>query len=272
MSDAKVRYFDFTPVDYLEGISDLDDSAQVAVYTVAFVTMQARGGPILDDAAWLGRVAHIRTEPQSRAALDALIAKGKLFVTDGGKLFNRRVETDLKRSVERIEQARINGRQGGRPPKRAPLETKSRRGRDVVETSSRSTDNEQNQPVRKPNGSDSPISNPQSVSKTPTTDLTTTAGKPESVRAATARLIPDDWQPSGELLARIRKGRPDLVGKFYDERLQDFREWCAAKAVTTHHVESTFSTFMRNSKAAPKQSETDAREKIKAAKDKWGIT
>ena len=65
----KVRYYPFSPVDYLEGISDLDNANQISLYTVAFVTMQARTGPIQNDAAWLGKKAKIRTTPLARRAL-----------------------------------------------------------------------------------------------------------------------------------------------------------------------------------------------------------
>lgn len=58
-------------------------------------------------------------------------------------------------------------------------------------------------------------------------------------------LITEAWEPSKEAIAKLRRGRPDLVGKSYDERMQDFREWCSAKAVMSHNFESSWSSFMR---------------------------
>jgi uncharacterized protein YdaU (DUF1376 family) len=64
-------------------------------------------------------------------------------------------------------------------------------------------------------------------------------------RASLARLIPEDWQPVAADLAALRKERPDVVGEVYERRLRDFRDWCRAKAVTSHDIASTWRSFMR---------------------------
>ena len=64
-------------------------------------------------------------------------------------------------------------------------------------------------------------------------------------RASRARLIPEDWQPAAADLAALRQERPDVVGEVYERRLRDFRDWCRAKAVTSHDIASTWRSFMR---------------------------
>ena len=62
--------------------------------------------------------------------------------------------------------------------------------------------------------------------------------------------------PTEEDLREMRKGRPDLVGAFYEQRLEDFRDWCRARAITSHDVASTWRVFMRKTHAAETQSES----------------
>lgn len=72
-----------------------------------------------------------------------------------------------------------------------------------------------------------------------------------------ASLIRDDWQPSEIAVAQLRKGRPDLVGAFFDQRMLDFRLWCRDKAVMSHDHEAAWLGFMGKSRAAPKASDDD---------------
>jgi uncharacterized protein YdaU (DUF1376 family) len=64
-------------------------------------------------------------------------------------------------------------------------------------------------------------------------------------RAPQAKLIPDDWLPGEADLLALRRERPDVVGEVYERRLRDFRDWCRAKAVTSHDIASTWRSFMR---------------------------
>jgi hypothetical protein len=43
----------------------------------------------------------------------------------------------------------------------------------------------------------------------------------------------------------LRQERPDVAGEVYDRRLRDFRDWCRAKAVTSHDIAATWRSFMR---------------------------
>ena len=64
-------------------------------------------------------------------------------------------------------------------------------------------------------------------------------------RETPAKLIREDWQPAEPDLVALRQERPDVVGEVYERRLRDFRDWCRAKAVTSHDITSTWRSFMR---------------------------
>jgi hypothetical protein len=82
---ATARYFDLHPVEFLEGMSDLDDEVQVAVYCIVIMLIYARRGPVANDAKWIAGLAKVRYRTTCRKALDALVAKGKLFVDEDGQ-------------------------------------------------------------------------------------------------------------------------------------------------------------------------------------------
>lgn len=89
-----------------------------------------------------------------------------------------------------------------------------------------------------------------SPSPTPTpSPATATLSGSSSAREPRARLIPEDWLPSELDLAALAKERPDVVGELYERRMRDFRDWCRAKAVTSHDVASTWRSFMRRTDA-----------------------
>ena len=68
-----------------------------------------------------------------------------------------------------------------------------------------------------------------------------------------AGLIPLDWEPSAADLAALRKGRPDLTGPWYETQMAEFRDWCSARAVTSHDPTATWRGFMRKAKPPPDQ-------------------
>lgn len=91
-----------------------------------------------------------------------------------------------------------------------------------------------------------------------TTPCVTTTARDRATHTGRVGLVPLDWEPSEADLTALRKGRPDLVGDWYTTRMQDFRDWCASAAVTSHDVAATWRGFMRKSRNAPKGMETDA--------------
>jgi hypothetical protein len=139
---ATARYFDLHPVEFLEGMSDLDDEVQVAVYCIVIMLIYARRGPVANDAKWIAGLAKVRYRTTCRKALDALVAKGKLFVDDDGKLMNRRAAKVLSLTTDRIQKARTNGRLGGRPQHRESTGRASGGGREVAARQTRFVENQ----------------------------------------------------------------------------------------------------------------------------------
>lgn len=88
------------------------------------------------------------------------------------------------------------------------------------------------------------------------TESETDADSGERVPAGQAMAVTERWQPSEVALGRLRKGRPDLVGPLYEQRLQEFRLWCRANAVASHDPEATWMGFMLKTRASPAQSAT----------------
>lgn len=100
------------------------------------------------------------------------------------------------------------------------------------------------------NGNHSAIpSNANNLKQSKATDDSESESESERERETHKRngapRIAKDWEPSEEGIRLLRVARPDLVGKRFSDRMQDFREWCLAKAVTSHDPESSWSSFMR---------------------------
>jgi len=95
--------------------------------------------------------------------------------------------------------------------------------------------------------SDAPI--PQPVPNRPSSKiLCVSQSAPAGATQPQAQRIGEDWIPSEAAIATLRSTMPWLTGALYDERMQDFREWCRAKAVTTADPEATWSSFMRKTR------------------------
>lgn len=96
---------------------------------------------------------------------------------------------------------------------------------------------------------DGPSPSPTTVTTTPTV---TTSARGRASQPGRASLIRDDWEPTEAAIAELRKGRPDVAGDYFEQRMTDFRLWCRGNAVMSHDVEATWLGFMRKSRAAPK--------------------
>ncbi|MFZ5783973.1 MAG: DUF1376 domain-containing protein [Pseudomonadota bacterium] len=81
-----------------------------------------------------------------------------------------------------------------------------------------------------------------------TTESVANSARTRASQSGRAVLITEEWQPDEALIGQLRKGRPDLVGKLFDDRMQDFRLWCREKATTSHDPAATWLGFMRKTK------------------------
>jgi uncharacterized protein YdaU (DUF1376 family) len=117
---AKVRHVDFYPDEYVAGVGGKLSAVEQGVYWMLCSLIYSRGGPVDDDHAWLARLfagTHWRT---IRAAVDDLIAKGKVERVGDGKhpqLMVMRCADELQKALTRSSRAVENGSKGGRPTK-----------------------------------------------------------------------------------------------------------------------------------------------------------
>lgn len=186
------------------------------------------------NAGWLpnddGLLAQIaKCTPREWKAERAVYAA--FFQVTDERWTHKRVTQEWERAQRLTEQRRAAG-----------AESAAKRQRNRNERSTSVVTGEQRN--ARPSQSPSPSSE--------TTTLTVTPSAPaRATHTGWACPIPDDWTPSEPALARLRTGRPDLVGAYYEQRMVAFRSWCKAKAITSHDFEATWMGFMVQSHAAP---------------------
>lgn len=119
----KVRHVDYSPDEFLVGISGLTTADQVAVYWVicSLIYSTGRSIPVADER--IRKFANV-SESRLNRAVDALLFSGKLLL-NGNFLVNPRAEIEIERAKKRSETSRANGKLGGRPPNESPKTTNS---------------------------------------------------------------------------------------------------------------------------------------------------
>jgi hypothetical protein len=158
--------------------------------------------------------AAVGRPPKEIARLvDELLGAGAASLDDQGRLLNRRMVRQAELSRKRSNAA---SKRGSKPPAK---------------------------PQAKP-----PPSSRLPDSKTPESPLSHSP-----TRASIAQPVPDDWQPSESARQQLRMARPDLDEEAVERRLLEFRNWCAAKALTTHNADATWLNFMMRTHAKSEQ-------------------
>lgn len=95
-------WFKCNPADLLDGLLDLPSDEQ-GPYMTALALIYVRGGPLPDDARWLAGNCRLSVR-RWNVVRAALIVKGKLYLTDDGRLMNARAAKELaKRSGDNPE-------------------------------------------------------------------------------------------------------------------------------------------------------------------------
>lgn len=119
MSDL-ARYVDYRPDEMIAGVAAQLDPEEFGVYWMICTLIYSKRGPIDDDMEWLAGLFR-KTNPRTvRAALDRLVARGKVHriqVEGTSKLMVERCRTELEKTAKRISSSSENGAKGGRKPK-----------------------------------------------------------------------------------------------------------------------------------------------------------
>jgi hypothetical protein len=152
---------------------------------------------------------------------DELLSSGAVSLDDEGRLMSRRMVRTAALSRARSDAGtrgadRKHGKGGGKPSSKL---------------------------VGKPAGKPPPSSRLPDF-ETPGTPLS-----PTRARESHARPVSADWLPSDQAQQQLRAARPDLDEPAVQRRLFEFRNWCAAQAVTTHNPDATWLNFMMRTHA-----------------------
>lgn len=114
MSD-KIRRIDWSPDEWIAGTWSVLSIVETAVYQQVIQQCYSRGGLCPNDATYIAkafREGHWRTV---RFAIDALVAMGKLTLSDDGRwLSNGRATRELRRADKRVKDAARAGHEGGK--------------------------------------------------------------------------------------------------------------------------------------------------------------
>ncbi|WP_287337471.1 DUF1376 domain-containing protein [Mesorhizobium sp.] len=116
MSKAKARRVDYYPDEYITGVGGVLTAEQQGVYWMICSLIMSEGGAIEQNDRRLAGLC--RTRPADiRRVVEILISKGKVTRQDNGKLWQKRSQSEVEMSLNRIQTAAKNGANGGRPPK-----------------------------------------------------------------------------------------------------------------------------------------------------------
>lgn len=113
----KVRRVDYFPDEYVSGVGGVLRADEQGIYWMICSLIMSSGGPIMRDdrriaSLCLTRPSHVH------AVVNRLLEIGKLREEDG-RIGQKRAQSEIERSANRIQTAIENGSKGGRPKQKA---------------------------------------------------------------------------------------------------------------------------------------------------------
>lgn len=114
---GKVRHVDFSPDEYIAGVGNVLRADEQGVYWMVCSLIMSEGGPVQFDDRRIAGLTRIRPA-EARKIIEKLIAMHKLSLTESGLLSQKRAQSEVERSANRIQIASENGAKGGRPKKK----------------------------------------------------------------------------------------------------------------------------------------------------------
>lgn len=111
---GKVRRVDYFPDEYIGGVAGKLRADEQGVYWMVCTLIMSEGGPIPFDDRRIAGLTRIRPA-EARKIIDKLVAVGKLNLTGEGFLSQKRAQSEVEKSANRIQNAAENGAKGGRP-------------------------------------------------------------------------------------------------------------------------------------------------------------
>lgn len=110
---TKVRRIDYYPDEYIAGIAGVLKADEQGVYWMVCTLIMSEGGPVDFNDRRIAGLCNIRPA-DARRIVKRLLELGKLSQIDG-KLCQKRAQSEVERSANRIQSASESGAKGGRP-------------------------------------------------------------------------------------------------------------------------------------------------------------
>ncbi|WP_439618336.1 DUF1376 domain-containing protein [Shinella sp.] len=140
MSKPKARRVDFYPDEYIAGVGGVLRADEQGVYWLLCSLIMSEGGAIIQDDRRLSALCRGRPADVKKI-IDRLIQAGKIMRQSDGKLSQNRAQSEVEKSLNRIQTASENGSNGGRP--RRNNQQKQRSGKAPGSFSEKLTTNQQ---------------------------------------------------------------------------------------------------------------------------------
>lgn len=115
---SKVRKIDYYPDEYIAGVGGVLKADEQGVYWMVCTLIMSEGGAIEDNPRRVASLCGIRPADAKRI-VGRLLSLGKLTLDNEGKLSQKRAQSEVERSANRIQSASENGAKGGRPAGKA---------------------------------------------------------------------------------------------------------------------------------------------------------
>ncbi|MBD9640756.1 DUF1376 domain-containing protein [Ensifer sp. ENS07] len=117
MSKPKARRVDFFPDEYIAGVGGVLRADEQGIYWMICALIMSEGGAIEQNDRRLAALCQIRPA-DVRKLVDGLVEKGKIVRQSDGKLSQKRAQSEVEKSLNRIQTASENGANGGRPSRK----------------------------------------------------------------------------------------------------------------------------------------------------------
>lgn len=114
MSKPKARRVDYFPDEYIAGVGGVLRADEQGIYWMICTLIMSEGGAIEQNDRRLAALCQIRPT-DVRKLVDGLVEKGKIARQSDGKLSQKRAQSEVEKSLNRIQTASENGASGGRP-------------------------------------------------------------------------------------------------------------------------------------------------------------
>ncbi|MBB3594388.1 hypothetical protein FHX08_004792 [Rhizobium sp. BK529] len=114
MPSGKARRVDFYCDEYIAGVAGKLTAEEQGVYWMICALIMSEGGPVDDNPKRLSSLC-LNRPADIRRVIQSLVEKGKIYRQSDAKLCQNRAQSEVERSLKRIQTASEVGSKGGRP-------------------------------------------------------------------------------------------------------------------------------------------------------------